>query len=302
METVIVSVNPKAGRRNAQRRINIFVKTLEKFGLNVEVKTDLDEVAQRANELFDQGTLRALVGVGGDGTAAELTNRTKPGVPISLLASGTANLLAKHLRYSMNPVRMAKIIVRGKTATFDVAQANGRLFLAMVGCGFDAKVVEQVHAARMSNPKGAHINYFSYLKPIFNTIFSYRFSKMNVEVLDDSGLVEKQYSGAWVFISNIPRYGWGIRLAPRAKNDDGLLDLCVYSGRTLFGGIILTIAAQLCGLHRLMPRVRMVQGRRFRISSAKDVEIPYQLDGDPGGNIPLEVNILERRLTLIVKK
>ncbi len=300
MSTIIVSVNPKAGRRNSTARVETFVKTLtQEFGFTVEVKTDLSEVAAISNELFQKGELKALVGVGGDGTAAELTNRTVPGTPIALLPSGTANLLAKHLKYSTNPVKMARIIGKGTPQTFDVAQVNGRLFLAMVGCGFDAQVVQQVHSARMANTKSAHINYFSYIKPILKSIFGYKFPQIKVSILNDSDEVESEVTGAWIFVCNIPRYGWGVPLAPKAKANDGLLDLCVYRSGNLFGGVLLTTAAQLGGLHRFLPGCTMIQAKHFRIEPVDSSEIPYQLDGDPGGNLPIDVQIVPKRLTLI---
>ena len=305
MSTIIVSVNPKAGRRNSTSRVESFVETLQKeFGFDVEVKTDLAEVAQRANELFEAGTLHALVGVGGDGTAAELTNRTVPGVPLSLLPSGTANLLAKMFKYSTNPVKMARIVANGKPKSFDAARVNGHLFLSMVGCGFDAEVVNQVHTARMSNPKGAHINYFSYIKPIFRAIGRYKYPKLKVSVLNESGELEKEVVGCWTFICNIPRYGWGVPLAPKAVPDDGELDLCVFRPGSLFSGVILAVFAQMFGAHRILPGCTMLRGKRFRIEPAdasSELEIPFQFDGDPGGNVPIDVEVVPGRLTMIIE-
>ncbi|MBQ1277185.1 MAG: hypothetical protein IIY07_00910, partial [Thermoguttaceae bacterium] len=72
---VLISVNPKAGRRSPRVRAERLQAALEKRGFCVELHTDLAVVSGRANELFAENRLQALVGVGGDGTAAELTNR-----------------------------------------------------------------------------------------------------------------------------------------------------------------------------------------------------------------------------------
>ena len=297
-KNVILSVNPKAGRRSSANRVERLKAALEKEGLTVEVQTDLNVVAQRANELFEKNQLRALIGIGGDGTAAELTNRTIPGVPIALLPSGTANILAKHLHYSFKPEKFAKMIAAGRILRADAARANGRLFLAMVGCGFDAAVVEKVHSARMSNPKGAHINYFSYLRPIWNVICRYRYPLLRTEFLDDSGQpAGEYYDRQWVFIANVPRYGWGIPMAPKAVFDDGFLDTCLWRGKTLFGGSLLTILAQLGGLHVHSSRCISRRGKKFRITITPDqnaASVPYQLDGDPGGELPVEDFHLDR--------
>lgn len=305
-DQIIISLNPKAGRRSSKERAERLAQCLKDAGMQVEILTDLDLVAQKANELHRAGRLRALVGVGGDGTAAELTNRTEPGVPIALLAAGTANLLAKYLRYSFKPEKFAQMILAGKVKEIDAAQANGRLFLAMIGCGFDAKVVEQVHHARMTNPKGAHINYFSYVKPVFSVLFSYRFPKVRVEFLNEDGTpTGETYDRQWVFLCSIPNYGWGVPLAPGANESDGLLNVCLWKGGSLWSGTILAILAQLGGMHRFWWRCKMKTGTNFRLTAAPNPKgeeaVPYQLDGDPGGNLPVDVKILKNRLTIFVK-
>lgn len=299
---VILSLNPKAGRHSSRERAERLAEILSQAGLQVETQTDLATVAARANELHRTEKLRALIGVGGDGTAAELTNRTDLGVPISLLASGTANLLAKHLKYSFLPEAFAKMILAGKVAKMDVAQANGRLFLAMIGCGFDAEVVSRVHSARMSNPKGAHINYLSYAKPMLRVLAGYRYPKMRIEILDDAfEPTGEAFERSWAFVGNIPNYGWGVPLIPGANGFDGKLNLILWRGASLWSGILLSTLAQFGGLHRFYWRSTVRTGRNFRITPLSDGPVAYQLDGDPGGTLPAEVRILEKRLTIFVK-
>ena len=303
---IILSVNPKAGRRSSKAKADQLAEALRKGGMKVEILTDLATVARKANELHQAGQLRALIGLGGDGTAAELTNRTEPGVPIALLPCGTANLLAKHLKYSFKPQKFAEMILAGRVAQIDAAQANDRLFLAMIGFGFDAEVVNQVHAARMSNPKGAHINYFSYVKPILKALIGYRFPKVRVEFLDDEGNpTGETYDRSWAFICNIPNYGWGVPIAPGANAFDGKLNACLWRGATLWSGLVLSLLAQLGGIHRFWWRATMKSGKNFRMTLAPNqpegTVLPYQLDGDPAGVLPVNVKILEKRLTIFVK-
>ena len=303
MKHILISVNPKAGRSSPMLRAEELQKRLADKGFAVELGTDLGEITGKANELQKAGELRALVGVGGDGTAAELVNRTEPGTPIILLAAGTANLLSKHFRWGSTPRRLAETIEKGKTITLDAGKANGRLFLVMVSCGFDAYTVQQVHAYREENyrkgaKKGAHISYFSYIRPIWNSIFGYKYPKMRIETNDNETITE---DARWAFVFNLNRYGWGLPLAPYAVGDDGQLDLCAMNGGSLFSGIKYTAFAQFGSLHRHLSDVKLTQAKRFIISADTSYEepIPYQLDGDPGGKLPVEVEIVEKRLSLI---
>ena len=302
---VIISVNPKAGRQSPMVRAEELCVQLQRRGFTVELLTDLDEVTEKANGLHVAGTLRALVGVGGDGTAATLVNRTQPGTPITLLAAGTANLLAKHYRLPSRPAKLADMIEHGTLRTFDAGLARfgntERLFLVMVSCGFDAHVVNGVHAHReeryrQGHAKGAHISYFSYTRPILTSLFRYRFPKMTVECLDDPNLILPEIR--WTFVFNINRYGWGLPLAPFAKEDDGKLDHVLFRGRTVFHGFCYTALAQCFSLHRFLPTARLGQQTRYRITS--DEPIPFQLDGDPGGDLPLEIEIVPNRFAFLV--
>jgi diacylglycerol kinase family enzyme len=275
------------------------VDSLRGAGFQVEAKTDLAEVAAQANELHRQGRLRALVGAGGDGTAAELTNRTEPGVPISLLAAGTANLLAKHFRLSGRPEKLCQTIVTGQLRELDAGRANGRLFLVMIGCGFDAEVVRQVHEQRETcSRRGGHIGYTTYFKPVWRSIRSYRYPEIQVHCGDSEGASSELMTAHWAFASNLPRYGWGIPLAPKAEDNDGQLDLCTYEGNSLWRGAMFAMAAQFGGWHQCLRDCRMMRTSKVRFTSEEPVS--YQLDGDPGGVLPVEVEVLPKRLTLLV--
>jgi len=300
-DRVLISVNPKAGRRSAARRVDRLAESLGQRGLHVEIFTDLAEVSAEANRLHNRGKLRALVGVGGDGTAAELTNRTHEGVPVTLLPAGTANLLSKHLGLSGKPERLCQAITEGRLLRLDAGKAAGRLFLVMVGCGFDADVVQRVHDHRESNPRGAHIGYRSYAKPIVESIRSYGYPEIRVycdEPCDGAGLGQlSPITARWVFVCNLPRYGWGLRIAPDAVATDGLLEVCTFRRGSLFHGLRYVAAVQFGGWHRRMSDCDMRQARRLRITSEE--RVPYQLDGDPQGVLPLDVEVLPNRLTVV---
>ena len=305
---VLISVNPKAGRRSPRVRAERLQAALEKRGFCVELHTDLAVVSSRANELFAENRLQALVGVGGDGTAAELTNRTVPGVPIAILPSGTANLIAKYLKIPFKPEKLAETIAEGATIRFDAGRANGRLFLVMVSAGIDADVVRQVHAAREDSyrrqtKKGAHISYLSYIKPIFGSISSYRYPRIKTEFVDASGS-PREIVGKWPFVFNLPRYGWGLPLVPRCVGVDGRLDYCIFKGGKLFLALFDVFCAQMFSSHRLLPNAKLGVGTTFRLTAADPnakgaASIPYQIDGDPGGVLPVEIETVPNRFTTI---
>ncbi len=301
-DRVLVSVNPRAGRRSSGRRVDRLRRLLDQHGYPVEVFSDLSKAAARANELHALGQLRALVGVGGDGTAAELLNQTEEGVPITLLPAGTANLLSRYLGLSAKPQRLCETIVQGRLLRLDAGRAGDRLFLVNATSGFDAAVVLRVDHRRREAGQGGYSGYLSYLKPILELIRSYQYPKIRVyweQSCDDRDADQPECMTApWVFACNLPLYGWGLQLAPDAVANDGLLDLCTFQRRSFLAGLWYAAAAQLGGWHTRSSHWRFLRARRFRLTAEEAV--PYQLDGDPGGSLPLDVEVLPNRVTLVV--
>ncbi len=289
-DRVAILFNPKAGPRDSHQRVERLADLLEKQNFKTALFTDLAEAASQANRWHVEGVLRALVGVGGDGTAAELINRTDDGVPLSFLPAGNSNLLAVYFKLSKDPETLCRTIADGLSARVDAGEANGRLFSLMAGCGFDAEVVRRVHENRTG-----HINFGSYGKPILKSIGSYEFPEIRIQWddLSESGPI----AARWLFAFNLPCYGGGLRIAPQADGSDGMLDVCCLRRGRFWSGLWYA-AAVLAGQHHRLEDFTACRARRLRITS--DGEVPYQLDGDPGGVLPLDIRVLPGRLTLVV--
>jgi diacylglycerol kinase (ATP) len=291
---VLVSVNPKAGARSGRPLVDLLVQCLERRGMRAEVITDVDELARRSAAKMADGTLRAVVAAGGDGTVGMVINRTPAGTPVAILPLGTENLLAKYLRLDANPERLAAMLDDGWLIGLDAGEANGRIFLLMAGCGFDAEVVRRMHEQRTG-----HITHLSYIKPILDAIRNYQYPELRVRVLDvdDLSRGESVLHAKWVFAVNLPRYAAGLSLVPEADGTDGLLDICMFREGSLLSGLMY-LAGVLAGQHQHWEDCLTVQARALRIEA--DEAVPLQLDGDPVGYLPVDIRSLPGRLTLVV--
>ncbi len=139
-DRVLIAANPRAGASSPGGTVERLASVLRHHQFRVEIFTDLDTVTAAAERAWQAGELRALVAAGGDGTVAELVNRTKVGVPIAVFPLGTANLLAGYLGIRPTFQPFARMLKRGAIIRLDAGKAAGRIFLLMVGCGFDAEV------------------------------------------------------------------------------------------------------------------------------------------------------------------
>ena len=290
-KTVVVSVNPNSGSTDRTQVIDELCHELETLGFSVIVLRDIDEVTQKVLELSDESAssqLATVVAAGGDGTVALLANRLPPQTPLAILPLGTENLLAKYISLSANAKSIARMVADGRTTFIDAGKANGKMFFVMASCGFDADVVHRLHSQR----KG-HIRHWSYAKPIVEAIASYRYPRIRFYV-DER---ESPVVGKWAFIFNVPRYAMNLPIVPGADPSDGRLDLCTFRGGRFFRGLFYLITI-LLHRHRQWNYSRVERFEKIRIES--DEPVPFQLDGDPGGTLPLEIEIVPRFLQVFV--
>jgi diacylglycerol kinase family enzyme len=297
---VIVAANPNAGARSGLPLIEQLAEFLRKRGYSVEMTTDIDQVAARSAAALANRSLRAVVAAGGDGTVGLVVNKTQPGVPVAVLPLGTENLLAQYMGVTADAEAVGQTIHAGAAACLDAGRAGDRLFLLMFSCGFDAEVVRRLHSERQG-----HIHHLSYAKPILDAIRSYEYPAVRVyceqgpkERRDTaSSAAEPCIEARWVFVVNLPRYAVGLQIVPEASGTDGLLDVCTFKEGSLWNGL-LYLGGVLLGQHQSWTDCVTTRTRRLRIESSG--EVPYQLDGDPGGFLPVEIDALPGRLTLLV--
>lgn len=298
---VLILLNPRAGRRSALAGVDRLVDMLvRRKAYSVEVCTDLDAACRKADQWHCDGQLRAVAAFGGDGTVSDVINRTKPGVPLALFPAGTSNLIARHFGMEASPGLLYRTIAAGKVLRMDVGSCGGRLFVAMASCGFDAEVARRVHELRQAS-RGGFLGYWSYVKPILDCIRSYQYPELRVcydAACDGVGNDRLPATAArWAFVLNLPNYGWGLPLAPWADQTDGLLDLCTFRRGSLPVGLWYVAAIHL-GLHRRLADCTTARVRRVRITS--DAAVEYQLDGDPAGHLPLEVEVVPGRMSVLL--
>lgn len=299
-DVVLISVNPRAGGQNRQAVADELVRDLQGVGLAGIVVADLAELRELAADRHACGKLRAVVAAGGDGTVSLIANSIPPGAPIAVLPLGTENLLAKYLELSADPRRLAELIAAGCSISLDAGAVGERLFILMAGCGFDAEVVRRLHRRRTGN-----IHHLSYAKPILDAIRKYNYPELRVHYApaeagarETGAAVELSESlvARWVFVVNLPRYAGGLRFAPGASGTDGLLDVCTFKAGSLWNGLVY-LGGVMLGQHEGMADFVRVQTARLRIESAAPA--PVQLDGDPAGELPVDIRVLPGRLRLI---
>ena len=290
---VVAFVNETAGSGPKHRHVAALRHALKPAGFEVHVSSQIDELTHLTTELRRNDLLRAVVAVGGDGTVGAVLNATDPGTPICVLPLGTENLLAKYFQMSARPERIGELLEHGVTIQLDAGRANGRLFALLISAGFDAEVVRRVHAQRAGN-----ITRWAYFKPIVQAIRSYEYPELRM-CCEHEG-AQGARVGRWVFGVNLPRYARNLPIAPAAVATDGQLDWCLFERGSLGVGLWY-LWHVVWRRHHQLPSVQTFRQGACRLETVDpNAVVPYQLDGDVGGVLPVTIETIPRRLTALV--
>jgi diacylglycerol kinase (ATP) len=161
----------------------------------------------------------------------------------------------------------------------------------MVGVGFDALVVQ-----RMTEQRKGHITRWSYFGPIARSMLAYKFPQLQLTAIsyDDTKL---KWNACWAFVSNIPKYAASLPIAPWAVSDDGLLDVCTFEN----GGLLRSIRYLAYLFLNRHCKLKSFQTHRVKSLTIESMgRVPFQVDGDFGGELPLTIEVVPRRLTVVV--
>jgi diacylglycerol kinase (ATP) len=291
---VLVAANPYSGAGPNRRRVDALLADLRAAGVAPRV---VWAAAERAAALSDGAAMqgcRAVIAAGGDGTVAQVINELPRGVPLAVLPLGNENLLARALGFTADPRALARAIVACRTSTIDLARATApgrsRLFTLMLSAGFDAAVVHRVAMWRARGAALRRVRRVSYVLPLAACAIDYVYSP--VRVATDAGTAE----GAHCMIANVPAYALGLTFTPAATADDGRLDWLVLE-RPGLARMLAYCWTAYRGRHLRRADVRA--GQATRLSVTAPTPAPVQLDGDPWGTTPVDVEIVPRGLTLV---
>ncbi len=256
-----------------------------------DVELVLTQKAGDAAEEAGRPGADCIVAVGGDGTINEIANGLRDAATtLAILPMGTANVVARELGIPRDPRAVAEMIVEHRVREMDVGVTEGKRFLLGAGAGIDAAV-----AQRVSERRGRSSSYLKWVGPIVSTAFTYAYPEIRV-VVDG-----KEVSGTaqYAIVGNC-RYSAGVFVAtPKAKIDDGLLDVCLMHNLNplRLAGLALQLRHA-----RFLERddVVYVQGKHVELTPASDDPVPLQIDGDPAGYIPAQFRVAPKALRMVV--
>jgi len=294
---ILLVVNPTGGLRNGLTILESIKPVFEAGGVELEVI--VTKYAGHAIDIarsMDADTFESLCLVGGDGTMHEAINGMysrldNKKIPIGLIPAGTGNSLMNDFG-CLDPNEAAKWIIKGYTKKIDLAKIDmdHKVVYAfnIIGYGMITDINLRAEGVRWMGE-----NRYTYAALMEIMSHKLRHAKLSFD--------GKTYDEKYTFIlgSMTQFTGSSMRMGPKAKLDDGLIDLSIVRNATrkqmmnLFPKIF-------TGDHIHTDILEYRQVNSYSI--IPDEHDPLNCDGETIGSTPIDVNILKEELEIFVSK
>ncbi len=277
---VLLVVNPasRAGARFERRALEAFA------GCGVRCESQRTTHPGHAGEIAAQrgAEFDAVFTLGGDGTVMEvLAALAHSPVPTGILPGGTGNLVARALSIPMSVPRAVVALSTGATAQVDLGRlSDGRVFAFAAGVGVDATMV-----GRTSSRSKRWFGVASYVATAVRASLALDAFTVHATVDGESF----RFRATAVQVANFGSVLHGLlRLGPDISENDGLLDLCVFSPANLSDALRIgwRIVRNDFGTD---PAMHFVRGKHIQVDT--DPPRPAQADGELLGQTRLDITV-----------
>ncbi|CCI53097.1 diacylglycerol/lipid kinase family protein [Nostocoides jenkinsii] len=299
--------NPSAGKGRAAAAAPQLTGMLRARGHEIlDLSADSAGAAlAKARAAVAAGSIDALAVLGGDGMAHLGVNACAgTEIPLAIVPAGTGNDIADSLGLARgNLLQAAAALDALQVRRIDAGRIVGGVdgdalgaglgtsaarswFGGSVYAGFDAVVNARANQWRW--PPGQMRYNLAILRelPVFQAI--------PYVIETDEQHIETE--AMLVVVANVRSYGGGMRVAPDALPDDGLLDVLILH-RLPRHEFIRVFPTVFSGGHVGHPAVELLQARRVSLEAHG---IPVFADGEPFTRLPVTVEVVPGAVTMVV--
>ncbi|WDL95766.1 diacylglycerol/lipid kinase family protein [Alicyclobacillus sp. ALC3] len=285
-----VVVNPASAGGKTREQWPMIAGVAE--GLGITLDPVFTEGPGHATELTREA-LRAghqtIVVVGGDGSVHEVVNGffesdrpLNPSAALGMIARGTGCDFIRTLNMPKSVGQALQALRDGPEHVIDLCRcdyirhdgSSGRRYFANVGgVGIGGATVERVN--QTSKRFGG---WFSFMAGALLTLLTYEGKEVEI-VLDGNRTLSGRYHG--VIVANGRYFGGGMKIAPDAALDDGLLNVILLGDLTrseVFSNFLRIYR----GTHGSHPKVQLLTAREVTVKT-DDATCLLDLDGEQPG-------------------
>jgi YegS/Rv2252/BmrU family lipid kinase len=319
---VLLIYNPFSGAKRGKSIAKKASKLLTHAGVTVDLyKLEHAGHGQEIVEKEDLTDYDCLCAVGGDGTFHEAINglMRKPEderkIPIALIPAGTGNSFTLELLGGTDVHRAVKHVLRGFNCPIDVTKVH-------FGDDQDIYSINSIHwgLASAVNVRAEKLRWMqSGLR--YTTAIFYEFmkgakttAKLEFE-LKDGKKIEYDDAFCLLIANNIMSAKKGMRMAPQAKLNDGLIDIVLIRSANAFN-LVNAFAHTYEGNHTDLDTVEYLQVKSFSVTPYKvdkdgnekkateeeieEIDEIIDIDGELVGHTPFTATVLQQAINVII--
>lgn len=285
-------ISSKSGRSYDEA----FARELLKYFKEDEIKITekAGDTVKFAQDFRDRGG-GILYIRGGDGALSEVASVLAGSeTALGLIPGGTGNDFSKNFSYHNFKLEN---IFDYEIAPIDLIEVNGKICINVTSLGFDTNVLKYAYDIMKRKKLGGRLGYFY---GVVKSVMNLENVDLKISCLDEKN-EEVNLSGSFLIsaLCNGSYYGNGFNPAPKAKIDDGLLNLILAEKMSPLR-IASLFTSYRRGDHLGKSGVREILTRSGKISA--DREFLYNIDGEIYSARDLKYRILEKKLKLIYFK
>ena len=292
----IITVNPHGGKKLGPRLLTRVKHLFEAKGIELFVVETT--FAGHAKELANQLNITeydGFIGIGGDGTLHEIINgmlsrHDGHKIPIGIIPGGSGNSYMHDLNLT-DPLKAAKAIINGKTRALDTAKVEVNHIIKysnnMIGWGLVTDVGNQAEHFRWLGT-----NRYT----ILSVVEVLRHKSRPATLIMDDKKIEDEF--IFIIACNSIHVGKGMKMAPKARLDDGLIDLIVIRSGVSRTRLLQVLPKLFDGSHINEPELEYYQTSQFSLIPETD-EI-LNIDGEIMGSTPIQVNVIPKAFEMFV--
>jgi len=325
VNSVLILVNPNAGSGKGEE---CGKKARELFlSKNIEVSLVALQGKGHCEDLCRHMDLRpydVLCIVGGDGTIHETINglmtrsdNEKSRIALGLIPAGTGNSFALEIQICSNVSRSVARIIRGASCAIDVAKVTCHCQHAEDDEHTDMVVYafNSIHwgLASQVNVTAERLRWMGratrYTSAALLELTRGEKERVNVTIVDAEGKSTCYEDELCLSIANnIVSAAEGMRMAPNAKLNDGLIDLILVRSSNTFD-LISMFRKVYAGTHTELPYVEYQQVKKFSIRPLQDkrqgepdqvIEELLDIDGELKGFSPFSCEVVPLAIHVII--
>jgi YegS/Rv2252/BmrU family lipid kinase len=238
-------------------------------------------------ELIKKGKVSVIITVGGDGTIHEVINGlVGTNIPLGIIPAGSGNDFCRGLGIPLKHDKALECILSGKPKIIDIGIVNSRYFCTVAGIGFDGEVAQKTNVSIYKKLLNlVKMGKISYIISAINVLFHYKPNDISIMIDKKPYKIPK----VWLIaVANLPFYGGGLVICPKAECNDGLFDICIVQGMSKLE-FLRIFPLVFKGNHTTSPFIKIIRGKELEIYSSTPLLVHG--DGEVIGPTPARIRI-----------